>query len=87
MHPVEIGNTEAGMGVRRAQHDRVQRCGRRDIGNVTPGTAQQRIVLFARERLAEAEFHCWHLFYFLAGFGFGCARPWLARKAIQRETT
>ncbi len=57
-HAVELVDAETGMRVRRAQHHRVQRGLRRDVGHVTAGAAQQRIVLLARERLTESEFHC-----------------------------
>ena len=56
-HAIEIFDAEAGMRVRRAQHHRMQRRGRRDVGHVAAGAAQQRVVFLARERLAEAEFH------------------------------
>jgi hypothetical protein len=48
------------MGVRRAQHHRVEAPRRRMIGDVTSGAAQERVVLFAGDRLTDAEFGRWH---------------------------
>ena len=58
---------------------------RRDIGHVTAGAAQQRVVLLAGERLTEAEFHRRHFFDDFAGLRLRLPR--LARIAIQRVTT
>ena len=82
---VEIGDRELGMGVRRAQHDGVQRLVGCDIGNVASGAAQQRVVFLAREGLAEAEFHGGHSIGLPAGCG--CLPARLVRNAIQRDTT
>ena len=48
------------MGVRRAQHYRMQRAARRGIGDVAAAPAQQRVVLLAHDRLADAELQRLH---------------------------
>ena len=80
-HAVEIVETKTRMRVRRAQHHRVQRGFRRDVGYVTARAAQQDIILLARQRLPEPEFHR----HCLAGSD--CARRRAKCNAIQRETT
>jgi hypothetical protein len=52
-----VGYAKARVGVRRAQHHGMQRSGRRVVGHVAARAAQQRVVLLARDRLTEAEFH------------------------------
>ncbi len=65
----EVADAESRVRVRRAQHDRVQTSGRREVGDVVSGAAQQRGVLLARQCLAEAEFHRRHgLFRGLGAF-------------------
>ena len=78
---VEIVDGEAGMRMRRAQHHRVQRGRGRKICHVTPGAAQQRVVLLARECLPESEFHRHR------SAGRACCRRRAKRSANQRETT
>ena len=56
-YSLEVVNAESRMGVRRAHHDRVQRLAGRDVGDIAPCPAQQRIVFLARERLTESKFH------------------------------
>ena len=85
-HPRQIGNVEARMRVRRAQHHRMQRRVRRDIGDVAPRPAQQRVVLLARERLAESEFHRHSAFVGCLPADC-CGRRRAVFSAIQRETT
>ena len=48
------------MGVRRAQHHRVQRAAHRSIGDIAAAPAQQRVVLLAHDRLADAELQRLH---------------------------
>jgi hypothetical protein len=43
------------MGMRGAQHDGVQATRRRVVGDVAAGAAQERVVLLAPDRLADAE--------------------------------
>ena len=57
---VRVRDAEARMRVRRAHHDRVQHVGGRVVGDVTPRTAQQRVVLLAQDWLAETEFNGLH---------------------------
>ena len=44
------------MGMRRTEHDRVQYTLRRMVGHISARTAQQRVILLARRRLAKTEF-------------------------------
>ncbi len=53
-------NVKPCMGVRRAQHHRMQRATRRGIGDIAPAAAQQRVVLLAYDRLADAELQRLH---------------------------
>ncbi len=85
-HPRQIADVEARMRVLGPQHHRVQRGFGRNIGHVTPLPAQQRVVLFARERLADPEFHRRFVRVPAAGSFVSPRRP-AVRNAIQREIT
>ena len=45
------------MGMRRTHHHGMSSVCNRDIGDITPGAADQRIVLLARQRLTDTKFH------------------------------
>ncbi len=88
-HAAEIGDPETGVGVRRTHHDRMQRRSRRNVSDVAPCAAQERVVFLARERLAESEFHG-HLrpSAFVGRLeGSCCPRRDAKCTAIQRVTT
>ena len=88
-HAAEIADLETGVGVRRAHHDRMQRRRRRNVSDVAPCAAQERVVFLARERLAESEFHG-HLrpSAFVGRLeGSCCPRRDAKCTAIQRVTT
>ena len=88
-HAAEIADPETGMGMRRAHHDRMQAGCRRDIGDVAPCAAQERVVFLARERLAESELHGHLRPSAFVGRLEGSCCPRRADKctAIQRVTT
>ena len=85
----QIGDPEAGMRMRRTHHNRMQRRLRRNVGDVTPRPAQERVVFLACERLAESEFHGHLRPSAFVGRLEGSCCPRRADKctAIQRVTT
>ncbi len=69
-HAAELVDGEAGVGVRRAHHHRLQRIVPRDVGDVATLALEQRGVFLAGERLTYSEFHGGDCLY----VGFGPAR-------------
>ena len=59
------------------------------VGDIAAGAAQERVVLLAPDRLAEAEFGRWHKAAYSAGAAGASAAGWrrLVFSAIQRQTT
>ena len=55
--PCAVGDAEARMRMRRAQHHGVQRAVRHIIGDIAAAAANEGVVFLARDRFAEAEFH------------------------------
>ena len=55
------------MGVRRAQHQRMQRTGRRMVVGIAALAANKRVVFLAPDALADAEFHGSHMISAVAG--------------------
>ena len=87
-----VGAAHARMGVRRAQHEAVEQAGRRMIGDVAAGAAQERVVLPAGDGLTATEFGPWHALapirvYSAGAAGCGAGAWRLALSAIQRQTT
>ncbi len=84
-----IDDAEARMRMRRADHARVQQIGRRMVGNIAAGPAQERVVLLAPHRGTESEFGHLHGLPYSAGAGgpSGSGRRRLVRSAIHRLTT
>src|SRR5262249_37476693 len=56
----DVGRVKARMRMRGAQHNRVQASGRRVIGHIATGAAQQGVILLAGDWLAGAEFGSAH---------------------------
>ncbi len=81
-----VGDRKARMRVRRAQHDRFAQPGRRVIGDIAAGAAQEAIILQPCDRLADAEFDRLHS-YSAGAVRLGSGRARLARWAIHRAIT
>ncbi len=87
-HCRKVTEREPRMRMRRAHHDRMERTGRRVIGDVVAAAAQQRVVLFAPNRRADTKFRV-RCHYALLDALFGLAVRFAAsrRDAIARDTT